>query len=282
MEAHVPVNSRRKVAASLVILLSSSARAQVGTITQDISTLQDFSLQQQCVQTCFQMNNDFCPIDALGMALGCVAPVACSTRSWQAKNDCYCRLDFQQPAQDYLAGCVEQSCSVGDPSVAAASAGSIYLRYCEEKGYDTTKPASNEATTTGSTKATSSAQARATSTGTPSAGSDEPSTSSSKTSSNLSTAALVGIIAGAVGTLILAGSAFWLHKLHESRRTPQPHDLNTANLHYFNGPGNDVYPDDSVSHIEPQPPHPQLPPPMSLFSAGYGASMAPYSHVGTR
>lgn len=287
--SHFRINFCFHGVASLFILLFHRGMAQVGTITQEISTLQDFSLQPQCVQACFQIDFDVCPMDVLGIALGC-ATFACSTKGWQAKNDCYCRLDFQQPAQDHLDGCIKASCSVGDPLIAASSAGSIYQRYCEEKGYDITAPASIEATTTALTQATPTTRTRAGPTATSSEGTEkaEP---AAKDSSGMSTATLVGIIIGAVlGTIILTVIAFRLRKWYKHRHP----DLNPLNLALLNHQGKDVQPDDSVSNIGPlsqHSPHPQyypqyhpqhlqhppLPPDASLVSGGYASTVVqPY------
>ena len=247
------------------------AQAGVGTITQDLSTMQAFSLQAQCVQTCFQMDVGFCPMDLLGINLGC-ATMGCSSRSWQAKNDCYCRSDYQSPAQDYLEGCISSSCSVGDLSAAAASAGSIYLQYCEGKGYDTAAPASAEATTTDATKPTKATTARTGPTAA-STGSTENSSSSSSDHAGMSTATLAGIVIGAVAALVLMVVAAWLlRRWYKARRTR----LTPENLNYHNGYVQEVQPVDSVSNVGLPPSYPPqrpLPPDLpSLVSGGGGTS----------
>jgi hypothetical protein len=258
-----------KFAGILGVLLATNAAAQDGTITQEITALQDFSLQQQCVQTCFQMSNDFCPMDLLGMALGC-ASMGCVTKGWQAKNDCYCRLDFQQPAQDYLDGCISKSCSVGDPSIAAGSAGSIYRRYCEEKGYDTA-PASAEASTTDSTKPTLSTRSRVAPAATNPTG-EGTSAASSDTQSGLSIAALVGIVLGAVIVVAtLVGLVWW----YRGRRPPPPpppppypyYPLSVDNINRLHEL-KDLRAGDSVSNIGSQAPLPMLSPPRPLAPPG--------------
>ena len=278
MEKHVRLDLRAQLLTVLVILLSSRATAQIGTITQDISTLQDFSLQPQCVQSCFQMYEEFCPLDMLGAALGC-ASMACGQKSWQAKNDCYCRLDFQEPAQEYLDGCIKTSCSVGNPSVAVASAGSIYRRYCNEKGYDTTAPASNEASTTDTAKAATSTRARTSPTSTStspststSSGNEENSAPAADSHAGMSTATLVGIIIGVVvGTLLLTFAAFRLYKRNQARQ----HRLTEEKLRR-----RDLGPDDSVTSVGS--PHPPLPPDYSLVSGGQGTSAVTQPHLGRR
>ncbi|KAF3006906.1 hypothetical protein E8E13_011164 [Curvularia kusanoi] len=254
----------------MVILVASKSLAQagVGSITQDIKTMQDFSLQPNCVQTCFEANFDVCPMDMLGIALGC-ASLACSSRGWQAKNDCYCRSDLQLPAQDYLDGCISQSCSVGDPSVAAVSAGSIYRQYCEGKGYDIATPASVQATTTGARAATKKTGSTAAPTGT-----TEDSTTPSSNHTGISTSTLVGIIIGVVlGIILLAIAAYLLRRCHRARKTK----LTKEHLAQINGGGQaqPLRPDDSISNFNPlpiYPAHPPLPPDASLVSGGQATS----------
>jgi len=255
------------------ILMASRtiAQAGVGTITQDLSTMEAFSLQAQCAQGCFQFSLGVCPMDLLGINLGC-AVMGCSTRSWQAKNDCYCRTDFQSPAQDYLEGCISSSCSVGDLSAAAASAGSIYLQYCEGKGYDIAAPASAEATTTDATKPPKATSTRTGPTAA-STGNTENSTSASNDHAGISTTTLVGIVIGGVAALILLAIAvFLLRRRHKAQRQSK---LTPKNLDYHNGQAQEVQPIDSVSNVgvpPSHPPHPALPPDVSLVSGGYGAS----------
>ena len=252
------------------ILMASRtiAQAGVGTITQDLSTMEAFSLQAQCAQGCFQFSLGVCPMDLLGINLGC-AVMGCSTRSWQAKNDCYCRTDFQSPAQDYLEGCISSSCSVGDLSAAAASAGSIYLQYCEGKGYDIAAPASAEATTTDATKPPKATSTRTGPTAA-STGNTENSTSASNDHAGISTSTLVGIVIGGVAALILLAIAvFLLCRRRKARR------LTPKNLDYHNGQAQEVRPIDLVSNVglpPSHPPHQPLPPDISLVSGGYGAS----------
>jgi hypothetical protein len=255
------------------ILMASRtiAQAGIGTITQDLSTMEAFSLQAQCAQGCFQFSLGVCPMDLLGINLGC-AVMGCSTRGWQAKNDCYCRTDFQSPAQDYLEGCISSSCSVGDLSAAAASAGSIYLQYCEGKGYDIAAPASAEATTTDATKPPKATSTRTGPTAA-STGSTENSTSASNNHAGISTTTLVGIIIGGVVALILLAIAvFLLRRWHKARRSK----LTPKNLDHHNGHVEEVHPSDSASNngLPPShPPHRPLPPDVpSLVSGGHVTS----------
>jgi hypothetical protein len=99
------------------VLMSVLVSAQVGTVTQDITAIPDFSLQKQCAQGCFVRKFDVCPMDMLGIGLDC-ATIGCGVNTpWLASNDCYCRLDAQQPAQELLDSCISSSCTVGNPSV---------------------------------------------------------------------------------------------------------------------------------------------------------------------
>jgi hypothetical protein len=259
------------------ILMASRmiAQAGIGTITQDLSTMEAFSLQAQCAQGCFQFSLGVCPMDLLGINLGC-AVMGCSTRGWQAKNDCYCRTDYQSPAQDYLEGCISSSCSVGDLSAAAASAGSIYLQYCEGKGYDIAAPASAEATTTDATKPPKATSTRTGPTAA-STGNTENPTSASNDHAGISTTTIVGIVIGGVAALILLAIAVFLLRRHKVR----PSKLTSKNLDHHDEHVQEVQPSDSVSNngLQPShPPHRPLPPDVSLVSGGHGTSTVhPYS-----
>jgi hypothetical protein len=182
-------------------LLLQLTHAQVGTITQDIYTLSAFPLQKPCAQSCFVVT-DFCPGDVLGAEIGCKTQTNCADNNWQATNDCYCRSDLQQPAQDYLTSCVEESCTVGDFKIDASSAGSIYAQYCAEKGYSpAAEPATVQATTTGPGASTKTVGGGVGSGPTASPTSDSQSSSSG--SGKPSTLTVIGIVVG-----LLAGLAF--------------------------------------------------------------------------
>jgi hypothetical protein len=244
------------------VLMSVLARAQVGTVTQDITAIPDFPLQKQCAQGCFVRKFDVCPMDMLGIGLDC-ATLACGGNTpWLASNDCYCRLDAQQPAQELLDSCISSSCTVGNPSVDASMAGSIYLRYCEEKGYEITAPATNTATTTGTARAT-----RTSSGGrgfdptdtTTSGGTQESTSSESKpaSQSGLPTSAIIGIAVAAGAALILLGVCIWLFKRsrpahsekHSDHNVPlQPTPTYPQNFISSQGPASEVAPSDSISN----------------------------------
>jgi hypothetical protein len=169
--------------------------AQVGTITQDLTTLSAFPLQKACAQECF-VQTAYCPNDYLGSKIGCAVHTDCDTNGWQAKNDCYCRQDLQVAAQSILTSCISRGCSAGDDAIDASTAGSIYAQYCKQKGYpNPTAPAVVPATTTGpggSTKATG--------------GVDNPTTQTpASSSSKISTTTIIAIVVGvAIGLAFLA------------------------------------------------------------------------------
>ena len=199
-----------------ITLLVSYVYAQsLGTITQDIATSVAYSQQKKCAQSCFQNPGPFCPLDVLGFKIGCAQSGACVTSGWQARNDCYCRSDLQIPGQEFLSNCISKACSVADVSVDISSAVSIYSRYCGEKGYTAGAPATTFVTTTDTstpTKATSqSLRSLPTATAT-SSSPDAGSNSDSSGSSSLSTGTIIGIVVGALASLLflsLAMRIFW-------------------------------------------------------------------------
>ncbi|KAF1915646.1 hypothetical protein BDU57DRAFT_452785 [Ampelomyces quisqualis] len=159
------------------------------------------------------MSGRSCPVDVLGRELGCDVVQGCSTRNWQAKNDCYCRPDLQQPAHQWLTSCIQSSCSVGDAAIDASTAGSIYAQYCAGKGYPSGPlPATVQATVTAadgsvhtSTRvfvAPTGSSTGASGTGLGS-GTGSSTTASSSKSNSLSLTTIIGIVVG-----ILAGLAF--------------------------------------------------------------------------
>ncbi|KAF2247427.1 hypothetical protein BU26DRAFT_566406 [Trematosphaeria pertusa] len=182
-----------------VLLSLHTAYAQVGTVTQDITTISAFPLQKDCAQSCF-VRTGACPYDVLGSEIGCATVGGCRNSGWQATNDCYCRPDLQVPAQSYLTSCIEYYCSVGDYSIDASTAGGIYAQYCSEKGYTSqAAPATVEATTTGGASGgTKTAGGVGGVTG-PTATSTSSSSSSSK---SLSITEIIGIVVGSLAALI--------------------------------------------------------------------------------
>jgi hypothetical protein len=194
--------------------------AQVGTITQDLTTLSAFPLQKVCAQSCFVLTG-FCPNDYLGSQIGCAVHTDCYDNNWQAKNDCYCRQDLQVAAQSILTSCISQGCRAGDDAIDASVAGSIYAQYCKQKGYpNPTAPAVVQATTTGSGGLTM----------TTAVGDDPQATGSNKqastsSSSKISTTTIIGIVVG--GAIGLALLAYGLRKCGclGGHKQPQPQPL---------------------------------------------------------
>jgi hypothetical protein len=191
----------------ILLLLSAHVYSQIGTITQDISTLPAFSRQKPCAISCF-MTGSICPEDLLGVKLGCAPQGLCSARGWQAKNDCYCRPDLQTPAHEWLTSCIQKYCSVGDAAIDASTAGALYGQYCEEKGYPAgALPATVQATITAS-DGTVHTSAKIYNAG-PTAGSGSTTTASS--SSNLGAPSLwtiIGIVVGSIAGLAFLAVAF--------------------------------------------------------------------------
>jgi hypothetical protein len=245
-------------------LLLQLTNAQVGTITQDIYTLSAFSLQKPCAQSCFVVTG-FCPYDVLGSDIGCKSQTNCDGNNWQATNDCYCRTDLQQPAQEYLTSCVEEGCTVGNSEIDASSAGSIYAQYCAEKGYSpATEPATVQATTTGPGASTTTAGGGVV--GGPTASSTSYSQSLSSGSGKLSTWTIIGIVvAGLAGLALLAVTlkiAFKRSGRGEGSKVQQPPPIHQQpvypmNLYpepyYQQKAESEVTPDDSVSMISGMP-----------------------------
>ncbi|KAF1960381.1 hypothetical protein CC80DRAFT_292790 [Byssothecium circinans] len=129
------------------LLLARFTAAQIGTVTQEVTTVSGFNLQKPCAQSCF-VATGFCPNDLLGSKIGCIERAGCSDTNWQASNDCYCRTDLQKAAQSHLTSCVKAKCTAGDPKIDGSSAGSIYEQYCREKGYSIAAPATVQASAT--------------------------------------------------------------------------------------------------------------------------------------
>jgi hypothetical protein len=200
------MSKRSLVLHTVLFLMPFPAYSQnIGTMTQDLSTNPAYSQQLPCAQSCF-MYGVSCPLDNLGKQLGCELQNSCNTRGWQAKNDCYCRPDLQQPAQQWLTSCIQSGCSVGDAAIDASTAGSIYARYCKEKGYPSGPlPATVQATVTASdgTVSTSTRVFAAPPAATTGSSSGTTSSTNSSKSSSLPLTTIIGIVVGG-----LAGLAF--------------------------------------------------------------------------
>jgi hypothetical protein len=251
------------------LLLPSPANSQIGIMTQDLSTIAAYSKQLPCAQSCFMFGKS-CPVDRLGRELGCEVDSNCSPRGSQAKNDCYCRADLQQPAQAFLTSCIQSSCSVGDASIDAATAGSIYSQYCAEKGYVTTGvvPAIVEATLTASDGSVHTTTRTRTSTPGPTSGSGKTSeNTTSSESTGMSIETIIGIIVGSLaGLAFLAFATMIILKICRPclKRKPtfDQHHLPLVDnkavypMHAYNEPyypsprmEDDIRPDDSCSVV---------------------------------
>ncbi|CAI6338058.1 unnamed protein product [Periconia digitata] len=183
-----------------LLLLATVTNCQIGTAYQDITTVPGYADLKPCVQSCFHQTG-FCPNDLLGSKIGCRAHTDCKGSNWQATNDCYCRSDLQKAAQDYLTSCVEQKCTVGDVRIDESSAGGIYGRYCNEKGY-TAAPASVSANPTkGGTTATGASGSTGPAETGSSSSADQTSPPPADESKKLSISAIVGIVVGALAGL---------------------------------------------------------------------------------
>lgn len=195
----IPSSLRPMMFIIAIFYILTVTNAQVGTITQDLTTVSAFPLQKACAQSCF-VETGFCPNDYLGSKIGCAVHTDCYDNNWQAKNDCYCRQDLQIAAQSILTSCISYNCRAGDDAIDASSAGSIYAQYCREKGYpNPTAPAVVSATTTGSGGLT-----RTTAGGVSTQPTESTITGSTSSSSKLSTTAIIGIaVGGAIGLLLL-------------------------------------------------------------------------------
>lgn len=244
-------------------LLLQLTHAQIGTITQDVSTLSAFPLQKPCAQSCF-FTTDFCPNDVLGSAIGCKSWTDCSDSNWQAVNDCYCRTDLQKPAQDYLTNCIGKKCTVGDVKIDASSAGSIYAQYCAQKGYSpAAEPATVQATTTGPGASTRTLGAGVG--GGPTASSTSDSQGLSLGSGTLSTSAIIGIVVGGLAGVVFLAVTLkmvfkWLGCWGGRKVQPSPihqqavYPRNIYSEPYYQQKAeSEVRPEDSVSMVSGMP-----------------------------
>ncbi|KAF2706978.1 hypothetical protein K504DRAFT_459420 [Pleomassaria siparia CBS 279.74] len=232
--------------------------AQIGTMTQDLTTLAAFPLQKACAQSCF-VTTGFCPEDILGSKIGCAVHTDCFDSGWQAKNDCYCRQDLQNDALGFLSSCVSKGCRQGDVAIDASTAGSLYVQYCRHKGYPApTEPATIAAQTTGppggATKTTG---------GISSGPTDSTTQTSSSKPSALSMQAIIGIaVGGLVGLTLLASGLNRLRKRSHRSHMQHPQQPQVSQQpamyppNYYHEPyypqpsaASEVGPDDSVSMV---------------------------------
>ncbi|KAF2501497.1 hypothetical protein BU16DRAFT_201114 [Lophium mytilinum] len=245
---------------STTILILPNAHAQVGTVTQQVTTLSAFPSQKECARDCF-VTTGFCPNDILGSVIGCAPHTDCQDSNWLAKNDCYCRQDLQPVAQSYLTSCVSEGCKVGDVAIDASTAGSIYSQYCVEKGFAVTGPATIQATTTGP-----GGSSTVTATGV----SLEPTSSSTGKSSSsqshgLSTSAIIGIAVGGLAGLVILSTLLKKLECFGGGKVPHPpqppfnlqpvYPPNPYHEPYYpKMAGSEITPDDSVSMVSGMPP----------------------------
>lgn len=223
---------------SLSSLVIHASVAQQTNTHQQIFTLDAFSLQQTCVQSCFTYDLSGCTTDLVGSAIGCsINSCTLATGQFGALDSCYCRSDLQVAAESWLAACIKKSCTVGDTSANAASATSIYLDYCGSKGYATTPAENSDPNTTpasggGDDPATSTSANPGTGstagppsnpTGSTNTG-DPPPNNSSSSSSSKTTYIALGVIAGLLGLTLCVAFVF-IRKYRRSRRWPRlnPH-----------------------------------------------------------
>lgn len=258
------------------------------TAYESIYTLSAFSVQQNCVQSCFTKGYTYndCYTDVLGSVLGC--PNSPCSSTFAAVDDCYCRGDLQTVAHDWLSMCIDQLCSVGDNSVNLAIATSIYLGYCTARGFtalrvqntaETSSP-SDFSTTTASTR---SAPASATSTSL-----SDTTTPSLTSPSNTLTIALASVGAVAVIAILVAAISCWKIRRKKIRANPGPYNLGTwptstlqlrpSGESRLSGGVTDVTPSDSISQVDQPgmmgPSYPQYSDPSTISTnyRGYGAS----------
>jgi hypothetical protein len=151
------LQDRRPIALLCGLLFYFSLILAQNTDLQTIFSLDIFSSQKPCAQSCFTEGPGYvggCFDDLVGNAIGCVTDNVCGLGSSAlAPNSCFCRSDLQKAAESFLTSCVKSACTVGDSSIDISSAGSIYDYYCTSLGYPvnalaTTTQESLQATTT--------------------------------------------------------------------------------------------------------------------------------------
>ncbi|KAL6244843.1 hypothetical protein RBB50_008371 [Rhinocladiella similis] len=289
-----PAASFQMLRYALVPLFLGLSSAQ--TSYESIYTLDAFSQQQSCVQSCFVGGyaNIECYSDVLGSALGC--PNSPCSKTFAAVDDCYCRGDLQTAAYDFLSSCIDETCSVGDNAVNLANAASIYNGYCTQRGFTAIPAQNTAATTTNPSNGDSTAtqpNSRTGSTSSPlatgSTGSSTSAPSSSSSSSGTSpltiALAVVGSVAGIA--ILVAAFAFWKIRQRRNRPYQGPVSLTpwldnpSSQKMRFDGTTTeiDVYPNESASQVgvptNMGPSYPHYPVPPSAISSnrpGYNQS----------
>lgn len=141
-------NRWQKTVVSAVVLVFSLTLAQDNN-PQTIYSLAIFSNQKPCATGCF-VYYGHCQSDSVAYAIQCSTSYCVPNLG--ALDSCYCRTDLQPIAESYLSSCILSSCTIGNSSIDASSAVSIYSSYCSSKGY----PINVVASTTTSSSVTSS------------------------------------------------------------------------------------------------------------------------------
>jgi hypothetical protein len=236
--------------------------AGTGTTTayESLYTVDAFSQQQTCVQSCFIQGyaNIDCYTDVLGSMIGC--PNSPCSATFAAVDQCYCRGDLQTAAHDWLSTCINTMCSVGDNSVNLGNAASIYSGYCTAKGF-MALPAQNtaEATSPGSIQVPSTASTGFGAKPTSSTISSSTTPLSSTSTNNTMVIALAVVGSVAAIAILVAGITCWKIR-RQRRRVPKisggwSNNLSTLNLQQHSGSriSETVHPDDSASSLGSQP-----------------------------
>lgn len=211
---------------SCLSLLLNTIAAQTTVQPQLIFTLDAFSQQQTCVQSCFTNDLSGCTTDIVGSAIGCAfSSCTLAENRFGALDSCYCRADLQPAAESFLTSCIKESCTVGDTSLIIASAVSMYGGYCTSRGYTAALPATNVAETTSpGSEPTSSHTSGATGSiaSTTSDPSDAGDTSAQTSSSSPNTTAyiVVGVVGG-LAAIAFVTACIFLRKYKKSKQRQQ-------------------------------------------------------------
>ncbi|KIW15833.1 hypothetical protein PV08_05883 [Exophiala spinifera] len=281
-----PEASLQMLRYALMPLLLGLARSQ--TSYESIYTLDAFSQQQSCVQSCFVGGyaDIDCFSDVLGSALGC--PNSPCSKTFAAVDNCYCRGDLQTAAYDFLSSCIDETCSVGDNAVNLANAASIYSGYCTQRGFTALAAQNTATTTTGSSDGDLQAAQPSSRTGstsspvaTGSTGSSSSSPSSSASSSGTSPLTIALAVVGSVAGIAILAAGYAFLKIRQRRNVPYQGPVSltpwldnpSSQKMRFDGASTeiDVYPNESASQIglptNMGPSYPHYPVPPSAISS---------------
>lgn len=174
-----------------------------------------YQKQRNCAFSCFRSFDD--PGYPIAMTISCP--------TFKVQNDCFCRPDLQQDAQQFVFSCVSNGCSKNTNDISLAT--SIYNDYCTSNGYEraqVTTPPNTESSPTSSTGTTN---ARSTATSAP--GSSQPEDqldeqSSSDKGDGLAGGAIAGIVVGAVSAVAAVIGLYFrwrTYKLEKSKAMPE-------------------------------------------------------------